>query len=260
MERLQKFLAHAGVASRRKCEEMILEGRVKVNGKLIKELGTKINPGKDNVQVDGKKVQQSEKKVYLMVNKPRGHVTTVEDEKGRKTVLDLLENVKERVYPVGRLDYESEGLLLLTNDGELTYALTHPKHEIAKTYKVRVKGIPTAEALEELANGVELDDGMTAPAKVFLAHVLNGNALLEITIHEGRNRQVRRMCEKIGHPVIRLVRTRIGPLELRKLSSGEVRSLSIRELREIKRAVGLESKSAKRVVGKGKSNPKSPRK
>lgn len=258
MERLQKFLAHAGVASRRKCEEMILEGRVKVNGKVMKELGTKVDPGKDKVMVDGKAVQQSPKKVYLMINKPRGCVSTVEDDKGRKTVLDLLKNVKERVYPVGRLDYDSEGLLLLTNDGDLTYALTHPKHEIGKTYKVRVKGVPNVDKLEQLAKGVELEDGMTAPAKVFLTHVLNGNALLEITIYEGKNRQVRRMCEKIGYPVIRLVRTHVGPLELRKLASGEVRTLTFREINAIKKAAGLATKLVtKKVVGKGK--PKSPR-
>ncbi|MEG6616260.1 pseudouridine synthase [Peptococcaceae bacterium 1198_IL3148] len=257
-QRLQKFLAHAGVASRRKCEEMILEGRVKVNGKIIKELGTKVDPSKDKVLVDGKAVKQFEKKIYLKVNKPRGYVSTVEDDKGRKTVLDLLENITERVYPVGRLDYDSEGLLLLTNDGELTYALTHPKHEIGKTYRARVKGIPSVEKLEQLANGIELEDGITAPAKVFLTHVLNGNALLEITIHEGRNRQVRRMCEKIGHPVIRLVRTRIGPLELRNLGSGEVKKLTPRELSDIKKAAGLATRPGAKKVAKGK--PKPPRK
>lgn len=258
MERLQKFLAQAGVASRRKSEEIILEGRVKVNGKIVKELGVKVDPNKDQITVDGKPIKQPEKKVYLMINKPRGYVSTVEDEKGRKTVLDLLDNVKERVYPVGRLDYDSEGLLLLTNDGELTYALTHPKHEIGKTYRVRVKGIPSVEKLEHLARGVELEDGVTAPARVFLTHVLNGNALLEITIHEGRNRQVRRMCEKIGHPVIRLVRTHVGPLEMRKLGSGEVRTLSIRELNAIKSAAGLVPQKTvnKKVVGKAKPKTK----
>lgn len=239
MERLQKYLAHAGVASRRQCEEMILAGRVKVNGKVVKELGTKITPGKDRVSVDGKLIQRLEPKVYLMLNKPRGYVSTVKDERDRKTVLDLLSDVKERVYPVGRLDYDSEGLLLLTNDGELTYALTHPKHQIPKTYRVRVKGIPDQEKLIKLADGVELEDGITAPATVALVHILNGNALLEITIYEGKNRQVRRMCEAIGHPVLRLVRTRIGPLELRKLPVGEVRKLSLREINDIKRAAGL---------------------
>ena len=242
MERLQKFLAHAGVASRRKCEELILEGRVKVNGKVVQELGIKINPEKDIVHVNNRRVTGKKEYVYLMVNKPRGYVSTVSDERGRKTVIDLVKeqmDIKERIYPVGRLDYDSEGLLLLTNDGELTYAVTHPKHRIAKTYKVRVKGLPTLDKLERLSRGVKLEDGVTAPAKVYLTHVLNNNALLEITINEGRNRQVRRMCEHIGHPVLRLVRIRMGPLELRKLGSGEVRELSKAEVRALKKAAGL---------------------
>ncbi|WP_051688153.1 pseudouridine synthase [Desulfofalx alkaliphila] len=246
MVRLQKFLAHAGVASRRKCEELILSGKVKVNGTVVRELGVKIQPGKDIVQVNGKKIQQLEKKVYIMINKPRGYVSTVRDERGRKTVLDLLKDVEQRVYPVGRLDYNSEGLLLLTNDGELADALTHPRHRVPKTYRARVKGVPSIEKLEELANGVDLEDGITAPAKVALLNIFNGNALLEITIHEGRNRQVRRMCEHIGHPVIRLVRTRIGTLELRKLGSGEVRELSKFEVNQIKRAAGIKADRPKR--------------
>ncbi|MBM7854669.1 pseudouridine synthase [Desulfohalotomaculum tongense] len=254
MERLQKFLAHAGVASRRKCEELILEGRVKVNGKVVRELGTKIDPDKDKVQVDGRWIKQKEKYVYLMMNKPRGYVSTVSDERGRKTVMDLLKDVKERVYPVGRLDYDSEGLLLLTNDGELTQALTHPKHQIAKTYKVRVEGVPTLDNLERLANGVKLEDGVTAPARVYLTHIKDGNALLEITIREGKNRQVRRMCEYIGHPVKRLVRTRIGPLELRNMSSGEVRELNNAQLRELFKAAGI-----KRSKPKGRKNARNKR-
>lgn len=259
MERLQKYLAHAGVASRRQCEEMILAGRVKVNGKVVKELGTKVTPGKDRVLVDGKPIQRREQKVYMMINKPRGYVSTVKDDKERKTVLELIPDVKERVYPVGRLDYDSEGLLLLTNDGELTYALTHPKHQVPKTYRVRVKGIPDEQKLDKLANGIELEDGITAPATVSLNHVLNGNALLEITIHEGKNRQVRRMCEAIGHPALRLVRIRIGPLELRKLPSGEVRTLSFTEINAIKRAAGLVNTQFNRNTKKVIATPKSPR-
>ncbi len=242
MERLQKFLAHAGVASRRKCEELILQGKVKVNGQVVRELGTKIDPEKDIVHVNNRKISAKKNYVYIMVNKPRGYVSTVKDERGRKTVIDLVKekmDLKERIYPVGRLDYDSEGLLLLTNDGALTYALTHPKHQVSKTYKVRVKGMPSVDKLEQLAQGVELADGKTAPAKVYLTHVLNKNALLEITIREGRNRQIRRMCEHIGHPVLRLVRIRFGPLELRKLASGDVRELTKAEVTALKKAAGL---------------------
>jgi len=231
MERLQKFLAHAGIASRRMCENIIKSGRVKVNGKTVCEPGFKIDPQNDKVQVDGQYVKHKPKNIYLMLNKPRGYVSTVKDERGRKTVLDLVKHIDERVYPVGRLDYRSEGLLILTNDGDLTYFLTHPKNKIPKTYRVRVCGVPSMNKLEKLASGVELEDGRTSPAKISLIDILKGNALLEITITEGKNRQIRRMCEHIGHPVLRLVRTRIGPLELRKLPSGKVRELTQKELK-----------------------------
>ena len=231
MERLQKFLAHAGIASRRMCENIIKSGRVKVNGKTVCEPGFKIDPQNDKVQVDGQYVKHKQKNIYLMLNKPRGYVSTVKDERGRKTVLDLVKHIDERVYPVGRLDYRSEGLLILTNDGDLTYFLTHPKNKIPKTYRVRVRGVPSMDKLEKLASGVELEDGRTSPAKISLIDILKGNALLEITITEGKNRQIRRMCEHIGHPVLRLVRTRIGPLELRKLPSGKVRELTQKELK-----------------------------
>lgn len=248
MERLQKYLAHAGVASRRQCEEIILAGRVKVNGKIVKKLGTKITPDKDRVLLDGKLIQRREQKVYLMINKPRGYLSTVKDDRNRKTVLELLADINERVYPVGRLDYDSEGLLLLTNDGELTYALTHPKHQIRKTYRVRVKGVPDEQKLIRLSDGIQLEDGITAPATVALTHILNDNALLEITIHEGKNRQVRRMCDAIGHPVLRLVRIRIGPLELRKLPTGKMRQLNLTEINAIKKAAGLTGGPTKRRV------------
>ena len=219
--------------------EFILFGRVKVNGQVVSELGLKIDPDKDKIQLDGQRLERQEKKIYLMMNKPRGYVSTVSDGQKRKTVLDLVKNVKKRIYPVGRLDYDSEGLLLLTNDGELTNALTHPKKQVPKTYKVRVAGIPTMDKLNKLAKGVELEDGITAPAKVVLTHELNGNALLQITIIEGKNRQVRRMCEYIGHPVLRLVRTRVGPLELHKLDSGEVRELKKHELKILENTLKL---------------------
>lgn len=231
MERLQKFLAHAGIASRRMCENIIKSGRVKVNGKTVCEPGFKIDPQNDKVQVDGQYVKHKQKNICLMLNKPRGYVSTVKDERGRKTVLDLVKHIDERVYPVGRLDYRSEGLLILTNDGDLTYFLTHPKNKIPKTYRVRVRGVPSMDKLEKLASGVELEDGRTSPAKISLIDILKGNALLEITITEGKNRQIRKMCEHVGHPVLRLVRTRIGPLELRKLPSGKVRELTQKELK-----------------------------
>ena len=231
MERLQKFLAHAGIASRRMCENIIKSGRVKVNGKTVCEPGFKIDPQNDKVQADGQYVKHKQKNIYLILNKPRGYVSTVKDERDRKTVLDLVKHIDERVYPVGRLDYRSEGLLILTNDGDLTYFLTHPKNKIPKTYRVRVRGVPSMDKLEKLASGVELEDGRTSPAKISLIDILKGNALLEITITEGKNRQIRKMCEHVGHPVLRLVRTRIGPLELRKLPSGKVRELTQKELK-----------------------------
>ncbi|AEF94868.1 pseudouridine synthase Rsu [Desulfotomaculum nigrificans CO-1-SRB] len=232
-ERLQKVLARAGIASRRRCEELIVAGKVKVNGKVVTALGTKVDAAKDKIEVNGQPVTASQPKVYFMLNKPRGYVTTLHDERGRKTVIDLLEGIEQRVYPVGRLDYDSEGLLLLTNDGELTNALTHPKHKVPKTYLVRVEGVPEPAKLKAMARGLVLADGPTAPAQVRLAGVRDNRALLEITIHEGRNRQVRRMCEHIGHPVLRLKRIRVGPLVLEGLKPGQFRPLTEVELKKL---------------------------
>ncbi|WP_282442327.1 pseudouridine synthase [Pelotomaculum sp. PtaB.Bin117] len=239
MERLQKVMSRAGVASRRRCEEMIVAGMVKVNGEVVTKLGAKIEPGKDKVVVAGETLSLTDDKYYLALYKPRGYVSTLHDEKGRKKVTDLLDGFDGRVYPVGRLDYNSEGLLLLTNDGDLTYALTHPKHHIPKTYLVRVAGIPAYNHLEQMASGLILADGPTAPAKINLAEVSEGNALLEITIFEGRNRQIRRMCENIGHPVLRLLRTRVGNISLAGLRPGQYRSLSAKELALLKKSAGL---------------------
>lgn len=239
MERLHKFMARAGVASRRQCEELIARGRVKVNGKIVTVPGLKIDPVKDRVEVDGCVLSKPEKKVYLLLNKPAGYVTTVKDPRGRAKVTDLLSGVKQRVYPVGRLDYDTEGLLLLTNDGDLAYALTHPRHEVPKTYLARVQGVPAPEKLKELAGGVLLEDGPTAPARVRLVGDKGGNGLLEITIHEGRNRQVRRMCERIGHPVLALRRVRIGPLELGGMKPGQYRHLTFREVARLRKAARL---------------------
>lgn len=239
MERLQKFLANRGVASRRACEQLILQGRVSVNGEEIQQLGTKVEPTIDVVRVDGKVVSDLDHQVYILLNKPAGYVTTAKDPEGRPTVLDLLPGITQRVYPVGRLDYETEGLLLLTNDGELTHALTHPSHKVNKTYHARVKGIPSEEDLEHLRKGVELEDGLTAPADIKVLKQEKAATWIEVTIHEGRNRQVRRMLEHIGHPVIYLSRVRLGLLHLEGLPTGKYRLLTPREIIDLKEIAGM---------------------
>lgn len=239
MERLQKVMARAGVASRRRCEDMITSGMVKVNGKVVTELGIKVDPSRDKIQVGNETLFISPRKIYILIYKPRGYITTLSDEKGRKKVTDLLKNITGRIYPVGRLDRDSEGLLLLTNDGDLAYALTHPKYKIPKTYQARVMGVPSPEKLNKMANGLFLEDGLTAPAKVRLLGLKKGNALLEITIHEGRNRQVRRMCENIGHPVLRLKRVKIANLSIKGLKPGQYRHLTRDEVKSLKERVGL---------------------
>jgi len=237
MERLQKFLARTGIASRRHSEEIIAQGRVRVNGHTVTVQGLKIDPLKDRIEVDGRIVLKPEKKIYILLNKPSGYVTTVKDPRGRRKVTDLLKNIRQRVYPVGRLDYDTEGLLLLTNDGDLAYAMTHPSHEIPKTYLARVRGVPADSTLKALARGVMLDDGPTAPARVRRLAAKGDDELIEITIHEGRNRQVRRMCEHIGHPVISLRRISIGPLRIEGLKPGEYRILGFKEVSRLKKLV-----------------------
>ncbi|MDD3652783.1 MAG: pseudouridine synthase [Desulfotomaculaceae bacterium] len=238
-ERLQKVLARAGIASRRRCEEMIRAGIVKVNGRVVTELGTKVNPAKDRIKVSDKALVLTNNKIYMALYKPRGYVSTLHDDRGRKQVVDLLKDVPGRVYPVGRLDYNSEGLLLLTNDGDLTYALTHPKHRVSKTYLVRVEGVPALAKLEQMASGMLLEDGLTEPAQVRLVNARDGKALLEITLYEGRNRQIRRMCEYIGHPVLRLQRTRVGNITLDGLYPGQYRYLTRAELEKLRRLTEL---------------------
>ena len=198
-ERLQKYLAECGIASRRKCEEYIIQGKVQVNGKTITELGVKVNPEKDKITFEGKNVKQEERKVYILLNKPIGYVTTSDEQFGRDKVLDLVK-VRERVVPVGRLDMYTSGALILTNDGDFVYKVTHPKHEITKTYTVTVKGIIKNEEVEQLRKGVKIDDYTTRPAKVKILKTDEEKDIsrLEITIHEGKNRQVRRMCESVG--------------------------------------------------------------
>lgn len=225
-------MAQCGISSRRKAEEYIRQGRVRVNGQVVTEMGIRISPD-DCVEVDGTPVRPEKKKVYIIMHKPRGYVTTVSDPEGRKTVLDLLDGVEERVYPVGRLDYDSSGLLLLTNDGDFANLLMHPKHEILKVYIVTVKGKPSEESLERLRKGIRIDGYVTAPAFVRVLNVYENKTKLEITIHEGRNRQIRKMCEKIGHPVVRLKRVAYGALELGNLKPGEWRYLTDREVKQL---------------------------
>jgi 23S rRNA pseudouridine2605 synthase len=228
--RLQKVLARAGVASRRACEELIAARRIRVNGEVA-TLGDRVDPEHDLVELDGAPLALAAGLVHYLLNKPAGVVTTADDPQGRRTVVDLVPS-EPRVFPVGRLDMDTEGLLLLTNDGELTHRLTHPSFGVDKEYLAEVEGKPSRGALRRLREGVELDDGPTAPAQVSLIEP----TVLRITIHEGRNRQVRRMCEAVGHPVRRLVRTRIGPLADRRLAPGEWRALDPDEVRTLARA------------------------
>lgn len=235
MERLQKVLAQAGIASRRKCEEYITSGRVTVNGVQVRELGVKVNPEADVIKVDGKPIK-AQKKIYLMLNKPKGVITSAVDPEGRKVVADFLPGVKERVYPVGRLDYDTEGLLLLTNDGEFANLLTHPKHHVPRTYHATVKGNLHGSVLDKLKAGVKLDDGITAPAEAEYYDVNpdKNETIVEITIYEGRNRQVRRMFEAVHHPVTRLKRVSFGPLALLGLPRGKYRSLAPEEVNALR--------------------------
>ncbi|MFD1206444.1 MULTISPECIES: pseudouridine synthase [Sporosarcina] len=234
MERLQKVLAQAGVASRRKAEKMIIEGKVKVNGVVVTELGTKVSKT-DRVEVEGVELVK-EQFVYYLLYKPRGYISTVSDEKGRKTVLDLLPMVDERIFPVGRLDYDTSGLIILTNDGDFSYLMTHPKFGISKKYIAKVKGIPSRENLRKLEKGIRLEDGMTAPARVKMQSVdkKGGTAIVEITIHEGRNRQVRRMFDAIGCPVEKLKRESFANLTTRGLNAGESRELTTHEVKQLR--------------------------
>lgn len=236
-ERLQKVMAHAGVASRRVSEEMITAGKVTVNGKLVTELGVKVDPDKDAIKVNGKLIKGREKSVYYMLHKPRGVITTASDERGRKTVLDILPKIDERVYPVGRLDYNSEGLVLLTNDGRLANKLMHPSFNVRKFYIVELKGEFSEEALETMRSGVKLDDGVTSPAYAELLSSEPRKSLLKLGIREGKNRQIRRMCAALGYDVTRLIRTQIGPIKLGNLGVGQCRQLTVQELGKLQQAV-----------------------
>ena len=238
MQRLQKVLSQAGIASRRAAEKLIAEGRVSVNGHTIRTMGVKADPAVDDIRVDGRRVKSAERPRYILLNKPKGYVTTRSDPQRRPTVIDLLSGVREYVYPVGRLDYDSEGLLLLTNDGDLAARLTHPRHGVERTYEARVAGMPDEEALRRLRTGIPLDGHRTLPATAVLVNEHrrhDRDGVLLLTIREGRNRQVRRMCEAVGHPVRALKRVRIGSLADRRLEVGQWRELTVREVEKLKR-------------------------
>jgi len=240
-QRLQKILAQAGYGSRRACEQLILQGRVRVNGQVVTQLGVQADPRCDVVEVDGKRVQLPEEHTYILLHKPAGVVTTRRDAHAARTVIDLLQGVTAPVFPVGRLDADTTGALLLTDDGELAYRLTHPRYGVPKTYLVEVRGEVKEEAIRRLHEGVALEDGTTAPAQVQKVRTLadRKTTLLRLTIHEGRKRQVKRMCTAVGHPVVRLHRERFGPLTLRNLPAGAWRHLTAEEVTALRRAVGL---------------------
>jgi 23S rRNA pseudouridine2605 synthase len=229
MERLQKILSQAGIASRRASEQLMLDGRVTVNGLTIRELGTKAEPGKDDIRVDGRRLKIAERRLYLLVNKPRGYVSTRSDPQGRPTVLDLLQGIREYVYPVGRLDYDSEGLIILTNDGDLAAKLTHPRHGVARVYDVRVLGEPDDHDVDRLQKGVMIEGQKTGPAEVKAL----GPGHLRVIVREGRNRQVRKMCDAIGHPVTKLTRVAIGPIQDPNLKRGQWREMTDAEVRKL---------------------------
>lgn len=233
--RLQKYMALCGVASRRKAEELILEGVVKVNNKVVQELGLTVDPDKDIIKVNDKRIVAESRKVYIMLNKPVGFVTTLKDEKDRRIVTDLIEGVKERIYPVGRLDSDTTGLLILTNDGDLAYKLTHPSNEVMKRYIAIVEGVPNKWELEKFRSGLIIDGKPTAEAFIKIAKRYEDESVLDIAIHEGRNRQVKKMCESINHPVKKLKRIAIGNLELGGLNLGNWRYLEESEVEYLKK-------------------------
>ena len=230
--RLQKFLAGAGIASRREAERLILAGRVEVNGQPVDRLGTRVDPGRDTVRLDGRRIREAEQHVYYLLHKPRGFITSASDPEGRPTVLQLLRGVRERVFPVGRLDWNSEGLLLLTNDGDLAYRLTHPKNHVPKTYRVKVRGIVPADVLQAARRGVVLEGRRTLPADVRRVSS-QSNTWLEVVLYEGRKNQLRKLFERLGHPVLKLRRVAIGPIHDRTLPPGGVRRLTPDEVRRL---------------------------
>ena len=249
MIRLQKILSAAGVASRRTAETLITQGRVRVNGTVVTELGTKADPATDEIKVDERRLPKPKHTHYILLNKPRGYITSRSDPQHRPTVIELLARggVSDYIYPVGRLDYDSEGLLILTSDGDLAARLTHPRHGVAREYEVRLRGVPDNHALERLARGVTVDGRRTADAEVYLRRVYESESgpqgILSLIIHEGRNRQVRKMCDSIGHPVVQLRRVRIGPIADDRLKPGMFRALTPSEINALKKGVPAAAKS-----------------
>jgi len=241
--RLQKVIARAGLSSRRGAETLIQDGRVTVNGKIVSVLGSRADPDVDDIRLDGRRVPPVVRRRYLLLNKPRGVMTTRDDPERRRTVMDLLTDVHESVYPVGRLDYDSEGLLLLTNDGDLAASLTHPRNGLERVYEARVRGVPDGGALKRLSRGVVVEGRRTSPATASLLAAGRGRSgdqgVVRITITEGRKRQVRQMCEAVGHPVVRLRRVRIGPIQDTALRPGQYRNLAPGEIKALRRAVAL---------------------
>lgn len=238
--RLQKFLSEAGVASRRKAEEMIRNGSVKVNG-VVAQIGDSVDPKKDTVVVKGRKIKKEGSLRYILLNKPRGYVTTTDDDLGRKCVLELVKDVKERIYPVGRLDRVSEGALIMTNDGAFANAMMHPSKHVPKTYRVTVRPEATAEQVDILSTGIEIDGRMTAPADVHVISKEEGRSVLEIVLYEGRNRQIRKMCEALDLEVARLRRIAVGPVKLGMLQTGEWRDLTAQEIESLFKAAGMKT-------------------
>lgn len=257
--RLQKLIAGTGLASRRKAEQLIASGRVTVNGKVVTELGTKVDPERDHVKVDGRHLTAAQPYVYLMLNKPKNVMSTLDDPGGRTTVKDFLRGVSVRVFPVGRLDFDSEGLMLLTNHGDLAQALLHPRYHVPKTYLIKVKGVLTDEEIAELERGVKLEDGMTSPAQVKKIRKVEANSWVEITIHEGRKHQVKRMLEVVGHPVIKLLRIKMGPLVLGNLEPGEFRFLTDREANALRSVVEQRRALEQEGTDPGTRRPRPPR-
>lgn len=244
--RLQKVLAQAGVASRRASEELIRQGRVAVNGCVVRELGCRVDPERDEIRLNGSLVSSAQAKVYLLFYKPKHCVTTASDPQGRKTVLDFIPDLGARVFPVGRLDYDTEGLLFLTNDGILANRLQHPRYGVPKAYETKVAGHPDEQTLERLRSGIVLEEGRTAPARVSVLRVLPGATWLKIILHQGWNRQIRRMGEAVGHPVLKITRVAYGPLTLDKLKPGAFRPLSHGEVRRLYRTVHLDGEQTDR--------------
>ncbi|MFB3924535.1 MAG: pseudouridine synthase [Syntrophales bacterium] len=238
-ERLHKIMAAAGIASRRAAEEMIRQGRVSVNNAIIKEMGVKADPAEDEIRVDGKLISIEIQKIYLMLNKPPGYVTTLRDPEGRRIITDLLRDISERVYPVGRLDYDSEGLILLTNDGDFAQKVQHPRFNVPKTYLVKIKGNLSKKEILAIQKGIDLEDGRFSPLEIEVERINRKSCWVRMVIHEGRNRVIRRLFEAMGHPVTRLVRVAIGELSLGSLKVGEFRYLKRKEIHKLMEKTGV---------------------